>query len=536
MLAKKIFLTTLLALVFTGVLQSQEDGYKKIWNNSMWSVKADTTSFIIPPPPAGFKQFNGQLTHFRQGSENPYIVLDNYNTKKQYTAFNTGISQVSPLNWAGSEYIINSYYSDAILKARNGLLFIGTPGIDPVFKRFVGLSELPGYNHQNQWNVFSGFWSHPVGDWYHYYTDAMYLYKSNTQLTELQGKWLFPGKFRISALGQFIIPSTNSLWLTNNNNSTEPGLIEFDIVNEEWIIWDSTNLPIRWFSECMYDDLQNNKLTSFYYFVSAGFQDWDAYNPKPIIPIFSYYKNEGSYYTDNALLYFNRTTNQFDTINLNTLEGTPFWGDNPDKYVLISARRLYGFSNNRKIHLNWSVPFDWQGVAPLVSKYIMLYDWDTREIEIIPPPADTLFTFHNIWGANNFHIVSIDAFSNDECDRCLGILYVNGDFFVYNPVTSVTERLESIPDLWFRNIYPNPATSKITANIMCYLSTVSDVDIGLYDFMGQKVLDLSNQFEYEPATATIHISFDIPKSLSKGSYFLVVRSGKETRTQGIIVK
>jgi hypothetical protein len=85
-------------------------------------------------------------------------------------------------------------------------------------------------------------------------------------------------------------------------------------------------------------------------------------------------------------------------------------------------------------------------------------------------------------------------------------------------------------------VYPNPATNKLTANIMCYLSTVSDVDIGLYDFMGKKVLDLSNHFEYEPATATIYISFDIPKSLSKGSYFLVVRSGKETRTQGIIVK
>jgi len=88
------------------------------------------------------------------------------------------------------------------------------------------------------------------------------------------------------------------------------------------------------------------------------------------------------------------------------------------------------------------------------------------------------------------------------------------------------------------NIYPNPTTapSKITANIMCYLSTVSDVEIGLYDFMGQKVLDLSNHFEYEPATATIHISFVLPKNLSKGSYFLVVRSGTETRTRGIIVK
>jgi len=107
--------------------------------------------------------------------------------------------------------------------------------------------------------------------------------------------------------------------------------------------------------------------------------------------------------------------------------------------------------------------------------------------------------------------------------------------FVIDAGVNVLEQMQLSSSL---QVYPNPATapSKITANIMCYLSTVSDVDIGLYDFMGQKVLDLSNHFEYEPATATIHISFVLPKNLSKGSYFLVVRSGTETRTRGIIVK
>ena len=107
--------------------------------------------------------------------------------------------------------------------------------------------------------------------------------------------------------------------------------------------------------------------------------------------------------------------------------------------------------------------------------------------------------------------------------------------FVIDAGVNVLEQMQLSSSL---QVYPNPATapSKITANIMCYLSTVSDVDIGLYDFMGQKFLDLSNHFEYEPATATLHISFVLPKNLSKGSYFLVVRSGTETRTRGIIVK
>jgi hypothetical protein len=112
----------------------------------------------------------------------------------------------------------------------------------------------------------------------------------------------------------------------------------------------------------------------------------------------------------------------------------------------------------------------------------------------------------------------------------------SGILKISNTTSIADAENQTFREMGIRNIYPNPATSKITANIMCYVSTVSDVDMALYEFMGQKVLDLSNHFEYEPSTATIHISFDIPKSLSKGSYFLVVRSGKETRTQGIIVK
>jgi hypothetical protein len=119
------------------------------------------------------------------------------------------------------------------------------------------------------------------------------------------------------------------------------------------------------------------------------------------------------------------------------------------------------------------------------------------------------------------------------------LLYFNGDFISFNPTTNVFERVERsiFPDLWFRSLFPNPVTQgRVTAEIWCFVSDISAVELGLYDFMGQKVLDLSNQFQYEPATATIHITFDIPKGLAKGSYFLVVKNGNETRTRGIIVK
>ena len=91
--------------------------------------------------------------------------------------------------------------------------------------------------------------------------------------------------------------------------------------------------------------------------------------------------------------------------------------------------------------------------------------------------------------------------------------------------------------LWFRSLYPNPVGTqgRVTSEIWCFVPDISTVTLGLYDFMGGKVLDLTNQFEYEPATATIHITFDIPKTLSRGTYFLVIRNGSETRTQAFIV-
>jgi len=106
----------------------------------------------------------------------------------------------------------------------------------------------------------------------------------------------------------------------------------------------------------------------------------------------------------------------------------------------------------------------------------------------------------------------------------------------YDPAVSVEETESIFQEIGIRNFYPNPVTHGFAkVEIMCYVDDINTLYVGLYDFMGKKVLDLGNHFEYEPATATIHISFDIPKSLSKGSYFLVVRSGTETRTRGIIV-
>jgi len=248
-----------------------------------------------------------------------------------------------------------------------------------------------------------------------------------------------------------------------------------------------------------------------------------------------------------------------------------FWenGDWRTEKINFDGSEMY-ISNigNPNFHLSWEI-LDWnvdevafgfwnsssQDTA-IVSKFartLVIYNYKTKQARDFVIPAEVFpegvltELKEQFKGRDFFHTISDIINLKDGKKGILFSLHTysvyNNAYIIYDPSKddwiSVNEtEARGLPNLWVRNIYPNPATatSKITANIMCYLSTVSDVEIGLYDFMGQKVLDLSNHFEYEPATATIHISFVLPKNLSKGSYFLVVRSGTETRTRGIIVK
>ena len=188
----------------------------------------------------------------------------------------------------------------------------------------------------------------------------------------------------------------------------------------------------------------------------------------------------------------------------------------------------------------------------------IIYNYRTKTARDFVVPAELFdpfdFRITGKWYNASVTNRNIHYFDNERVEFTIGYssasngpsdtvgYYSTLRYIIYNPSKddvsiAETESRNILPTLWFRSLYPNPvAHSRVTANIMCYVRDLSTVELGLYDFMGQKVLDLSNQFEYNQATATIHITFDVPKSLSKGSYFIVVRSGKETRTRGIIVK
>ena len=53
--------------------------------------------------------------------------------------------------------------------------------------------------------------------------------------------------------------------------------------------------------------------------------------------------------------------------------------------------------------------------------------------------------------------------------------------------------------------------------------------------MGKEVMDLSNKLRYNASTSILSVDFEIPDMLPKGSYFLTIRSDKETRSKGIIL-
>ncbi len=115
----------------------------------------------------------------------------------------------------------------------------------------------------------------------------------------------------------------------------------------------------------------------------------------------------------------------------------------------------------------------------------------------------------------------------------------NAGVWVYNPDVSISDDIEAsiIPDLWIRKLTPNPATSSVNVNIMYYPSGIygNDLEVGLYNYMGEKVIDLTPLGTYTDHNHTWEATFDIPKRLAGGMYFLNVRSGDESRTKGIAI-
>ncbi|MGI6369856.1 MAG: hypothetical protein ACOX09_04480 [Candidatus Kapaibacterium sp.] len=121
-----------------------------------------------------------------------------------------------------------------------------------------------------------------------------------------------------------------------------------------------------------------------------------------------------------------------------------------------------------------------------------------------------------------------------------GKRYVTKNFkcvYVYENDDSVEEPTEAglLPDIWIRSISPNPASMRVTANIMYYppggVFGSEEFDVGLYNILGQKLIDLTHLGRYSDYNKTFEVTFDIPNSINNGAYFISVKNANEIRSK-----
>ena len=84
-------------------------------------------------------------------------------------------------------------------------------------------------------------------------------------------------------------------------------------------------------------------------------------------------------------------------------------------------------------------------------------------------------------------------------------------------------------------IYPNPTNNKTFTAEIIYGRDLSKLDIGLYDVLGKKILNLNNNYTYNDATHTISTTFRVPSEIPNGIYYLNVNNGIEYRTKAIVI-
>jgi hypothetical protein len=127
------------------------------------------------------------------------------------------------------------------------------------------------------------------------------------------------------------------------------------------------------------------------------------------------------------------------------------------------------------------------------NRIFLIYNFDTKKWskfefpqELVPYYSSKMVTDLN--GIKYFRITPLDTTDTTFKNVLLK----------YTPKVSVVEETADgiFMELGFRRLYPNPSNNKVTADIMCYVPNLSEVNIGLYNMFGQVLLDLSNNFEY----------------------------------------
>ncbi len=190
----------------------------------------------------------------------------------------------------------------------------------------------------------------------------------------------------------------------------------------------------------------------------------------------------------------------------------------------------------------------------LSARTLIIYNYKTKKARdfIIPVEAfngneDVLTKSRPIQGYDKVSKRNFTRCIKELNDGCKGILIAldgfceyRGVYVIYDPEkdesNSISNEVDGIlPNLWFKKVYPNPVKHTLNAEVWCFLRDISDLDLGLYNFMGQKILNLNNDFEYDAANRLIRITAKIPQDISAGLYFLNINNGSEHKTQAVAI-
>jgi hypothetical protein len=519
------------------------------WKHIFYEEISSNPAPITYIQPRVFYQFNNDLTHFPI-TDKPYIVIDRYGNKKEYTKFNTDMD----VERGAEQFISARIYKGAFTvdsfviayKGHEHFMFIKNAGTYPEFTRFATLKDLHpqtidslfagavNYNHLDGMAVSN---SVSVGPVYLFYiiVACHQIYRESIDLDGTHYK-----EYPLPFVPNPVYPEYNDQTAYNLKMSVHNKLwmqlgipfhtfCSFDINTEEWKLYDSTNLPIPLarIDSPTGDGTEKHTILSFFL---------DAEHKGPIIVTkcekqkFGESEKEYSHF----LLIWNNASQLFDSVSIKPKE-SEFWIEGTS-----AISEAFFLEKQNKIAMTFSM---YPSTPPSESikknirsrNGIILYDLSTKTCEILIPPMEY------VGQSENEYEVSYPIYMGDYVDKDghlgVGVLYYRGHFLQYDPTTSIEDVEKGIyQEIGFRNVYPNPITHHtVTADIMCYVQDISKVELGLYNLMGQKLIDLTNKFEYSEPTHTINVTFTMPDELPKGVYYLNVRKGTETRTKAIVI-
>jgi len=90
-----------------------------------------------------------------------------------------------------------------------------------------------------------------------------------------------------------------------------------------------------------------------------------------------------------------------------------------------------------------------------------------------------------------------------------------------------------IPDIYIRKLYPNPASTKMTAELMIFPEEIHKVKIEVFNYLGMKVKDLTDLVNVNLSTADAALEFNVD-DLDNGIYYFTMSKGREKRVKPFV--